>query len=391
MAFSALIMFSTLHKVPESFRLIYFIGIYAVYTIGYTFQTACTKAAQVCLTNDPKQRPVFTLFDAIYNTLLSTGASVYVSNFLFGKYGAFSAELFSELVLTIVVLAGVFTLLAVIGISQKDKKEFFGLGSKENNIKFKDYLDVVKKNKAIQMLIFAASTDKLASSTMRNAVVLVIIFGVISGDYALYGQISAFTTIPILIIVMLGVKYASMLGQKKALVVSTWLSLALGVSLGYMVIFTDMTSLSFSNINLYTIIFCVAFILMGSFQSLSSNIVIPMIADCSDYETYKTGRYVPGMMGTLFSFVDKIISSFSTTIVGFILASIGFKEKLPTADTLLTKELLYVGCFLFVGMPIIGWISSLVAMKFYPLDANKMKEVQEKIQEIKELSQKSKV
>ena len=48
-------------------------------------------------------------------------------------------------------------------------------------------------------------------------------------------------------------------------------------------------------------IYCLA----NGVKSVSSSIVIPMIADCADYETYLTGRYVPGMMGTLFSFVDK--------------------------------------------------------------------------------------
>ena len=28
---------------------------------------------------------------------------------------------------------------------------------------------------------------------------------------------------------------------------------------------------------------------------------IPMVADCSDYETYRSGNYVPGIIGTLFS------------------------------------------------------------------------------------------
>ena len=34
-----------------------------------------------------------------------------------------------------------------------------------------------------------------------------------------------------------------------------------------------------------------------------------MVADCSDYETYRSGNYIPGIMGTLFSLVDKLVSS----------------------------------------------------------------------------------
>ena len=49
-------------------------------------------------------------------------------------------------------------------------------------------------------------------------------------------------------------------------------------------------------------------------MSIASSIVIPMTADCADYEVYRSGRYVPGLMGTLFSFVDKIISSLAVYI-----------------------------------------------------------------------------
>lgn len=118
-------------------------------------------------------------------------------------------------------------------------------------------------------------------------------------------------------------------------------------------------------------------------SSISSGIVIPMIADCADYETYLTGRYIPGMMGTLFSFIDKLISSFATTIIGFAVAAIGFTTAMPQATDAYTQELFWVITGLFMWMPILGWICSLIAMKFYPLDKAKMEEVQTHIQELK--------
>lgn len=47
------VIYTTVHKVPENIRLIYFIACYAVYIVGYTCQTACTKAGQACMTNNP--------------------------------------------------------------------------------------------------------------------------------------------------------------------------------------------------------------------------------------------------------------------------------------------------------------------------------------------------
>lgn len=389
------ILVNTVHLVPDSIKLLYFIAIYSLYIIGYTFQTACTKGGQACLTNDPKQRPTFTLFDGIYNTLLFAVFPLFVYNTLVPKHtivneagevvlsGLNNVTFHQELQLIVVGMAGVLTILAMIGISGKDKTEYFGLGGDAVKVKFSDYWDVIKNNKAIQMLIVAASTDKLASSTMGHAAVGIVIFGIVGGSTTFLGELGAMTSIPTMAILFLGIGFARKFGQKQALVVSTWVVMILAAILAGMIWFGPMTSLSFENINLFTMALVGVYILLKASQGISSGIVIPMIADCSDYETYRSGRYVPGMMGTLFSFVDKMISSLAATIVGFAFASIGFKDSLPTFETMYSVELKAVGLFLFLGMPMLGWIASLIAMRNYELDSDKMNEIQNRIAQIK--------
>ncbi|MDH8275970.1 MFS transporter, partial [Klebsiella pneumoniae] len=46
-------------------------------------------------------------------------------------------------------------------------------------------------------------------------------------------------------------------------------------------------------------------VIQNCIYCLSNGSVVPMLADCTDYETYRSGRFVPGMIGTIFSFVDK--------------------------------------------------------------------------------------
>ena len=41
-----------------------------IYYLGYTCQCVVTKSAQSCMTNDPKQRPMFASFDGVFNTCL---------------------------------------------------------------------------------------------------------------------------------------------------------------------------------------------------------------------------------------------------------------------------------------------------------------------------------
>ena len=70
------------------------------------------------------------------------------------------------------------------------------------------------------------------------------------------------------------------------------------------------------SINLYTILFIAFFGIGYGAYYATADMPIPMVADCSDYETYRSGKYIPGIMGTLFSLVDKLMSSLSATVVG---------------------------------------------------------------------------
>ncbi|MDD3218783.1 MAG: MFS transporter [Lachnospiraceae bacterium] len=359
-----------------------FILIYLVYIVGYTFQTACTKSAQTCITNDPKQRPLFTRCDAIYVLGLATGMAMYVSNYLQPKYGELGVAAMQEFCFTSIILAGICTILAIAALWQKDIPENWGLGgTKGPAIKFKDYISVLKDNRAIQMLVVSASTDKLALTAAGNSAIMVMIFGIVIGNYGFYGKLSMITIIPSILIILLGTRLAQKKGSKKALVQYTWLAILFAVLLFLVFIVFDPTKIG-SGL-LPTAAFLIIYCLFTGVKSISSNIVIPMIADCADYETYLSGRYVPGMMGTLFSFVDKIISALSTTIVGLLLAAIGYKTVMPQVGDSYTSTIFWVSMITFLGLPILGWIASLIAMKFYPLDEEKMREVQEHIAEIK--------
>lgn len=118
------------------------------------------------MTNDPKQRPTFAIFDSIYNAVIMTGLGMLVTMYLVPKYtvgevsGFMNPAMFRELWFICVSMATVFAILALIGIWRKDRPEYFGLGVAQR-IRIRDYWEVLKNNRAIQMLVVAASTDKL--------------------------------------------------------------------------------------------------------------------------------------------------------------------------------------------------------------------------------------
>ena len=391
LALASFLMFFVTPSLPEGApRIFFFFLINAIYYIGYTFQCVVTKSAQSCVTNDPKQRPLFTVFDAIYNMILFTGGQVFVSSYLAPKYHGLGKDIamFHEFWLIVAVISAIFTAIAVISIWPKDRREYFGTG-KAQMVTFKDYFEVIKNNKAIQMLILSASTDKLGTAAKTSTVTL-IMYAIVAGNFALSGGFQIYTTIGNVIFIILGVGViATRFGQRKAMVVSSWIALIGNILMILLWTFGDATSLSlpgyegFTGFNFFTIALFVLTVVAGGFQQVSSNIVIPMTADCADYETYRSGKYVPGLMGTLFSFIDKLVSSLAPFIASICLAAIGFTTAMPDVDTPYSPQLKAVGIFLMYGLVSIGLVFNVIAMKFYPLTAEKMKEVREKIAEIK--------
>lgn len=386
MTIAVILMYFVSPTLPENIRFPFFAVTYVFYIIGYTFQTACTKSGQTCITNDPKQRPLFTRCDGIYNLFLFSLGGVYVSNYLIPKYGSVSVEALHELSLTFLVIAGIFTICALAALWSKDIPENWGLGEKGTKVRFRDYWSVLKGNRAIQMLVVSASTDKLASSVASNASINICLFALVIGNYAMYGAMSMITMIPSIALIFIGTEIARRTSSKKAMVQFTWYSIIVQILLFALLFFFDPTTISMSNMGFTTIAFIALWCIKSGVQAISGNIVIPMIADCSDYETYLTGRYVPGMMGTLFSFIDKIVSAFATTFTGLMLATVGYTATLPqTTDAIVAvgSPVYWVTMAALIGLPMFGWICNIIAMKFYPLDQKKMKEVQDHIQKIK--------
>lgn len=384
MAVVTFIMYFILPNFDGIIKSILFVILYLIFIIGYTFQTACTKSGQSAITNDPKQRPLFTLFDTIYNSVVFLGGQIYVTSVLIPKHGGFNGGLFKDLYVLCVGTALVFTILAIIGIWSKDNEKYFGVSGQAKAISFRDMIDVIAGNRQLQLLVVAASTDKLGYTVSRNAVVVVMLYGIVVGNYSLSGTVGLLTMIPSIIIMFFGIGIARKQGSKKALVSSTWLAMISAIALGAMFMFGDPTTISLKNLNLFTVVFLFFTTTMWAFGGIAGGIVIPMIADVTDYEVYNSGRYMPGTMGTLFSFVDKMVSSLGTALVGIVLAIIGYGVKPPTIDTPNSPQLFWAMMSLWLGILMFAWIASLIAMKYYKLDGEYMVKIQKEIADKKE-------
>ena len=73
--------------------------------------------------------------------------------------------------------------------------------------------------------------------------------------------------------------------------------------------------------------------------------------------------------------MDKLVSSLSSTVVGFAIASIGL-STLPGGDTPYSQGMKTVVLVLFCVVPMVAWALTLWAMKGYSLTGERMKEIQ---------------
>ena len=376
-AISSLLLFYVTHLVPGGFRVPFFMATYSLYIIGYTLQSSVVKSGQTVITNDASQRPIITFFDSTFIMFAHGLVAFYVSVYLIKKYTNFNnPRLFEEFVITVIILAGICTSLAIVGIWKKDNKAYFKIElDSKKSIHLKDYFEILKNNKPIKMLVVVAAANGFASMVYGNSTVIVMLYGILMHNYPLAGLIGIIIGFPNLGVTFLGIVYARRHGQKKAMITITRLCVIFQIVILWMMIFWDLTKISLTHFNWITVEFLVVFTLLNGCKSITNNMVVPMIADCTDYEYMRSGQFVPGIMGALFSFVDKGISSLGTAFVGLILSFVGFSKVFPQVDDALTPTLKWLTIFFYCIIPIISWVITLFTLQHYKLDKKAVRDL----------------
>ncbi len=401
MAISVILLYVMLPLIPETMmplRYIAFTAVYFVWVLGYTFQTSCTRAGQTVLTNDPNQRPLFTIFNTI-GSMLGMGVMQFMIPLIKAMFdvkdeagvlissGYANPALYRIITPIGIGISVLLTILAIIGIAEKDCPKYFGIGGeKQEKVKLSEYAEIIKNNKPMQRLMVAGAGCKLALAIATNTTVLLALYGILMGNYnSLYLPMMILGYVFAVPFFLLSVRTSQKHGQKASLV--RYVSIALLCYVGVLVLLlicqygNPALMLSFpfeggGSINLYTIAFILCFGIGYGAYYATADMPIPMVADCSDYETYRSGKYIPGIMGTLFSLVDKLVSSLAQTLVAFIFLICAGLQDLPTDGTPYSTGIKVAVIIMFCVIPMIAWICTLIAMKGYSLTGAKMKEIQ---------------
>lgn len=358
--------------------IVVFTLLYVVYVIGYTITNMTAQTLPAIMTNDPKQRPTIGVWQTAFNYMVPMIMTVVLNMVLLPKFGGnYNQDFLSAAVRFSMLVAAIGIVLVSIGVSEYDKPEFYYGIKKQEPLKIKDMLEVLKGNKPLQAYIAAQASDKIAQQTASQAVITTMLFGIIIGDMSMATMLSVISMLPSIVFAVFGAKYAGNHGSKNAIV--TWTKVCMVIATLMLVFFIVIDPNTISSFGVTMIVYVLFTLALNGAKMCVTTADTSFMADIIDYELDRSGRYVPAVVSGTYSLIDKIISSLSALLATGAVALIGYTKSMPQPDEPLTTPIFVVTMIIYFGLPLIGWAITLIAMKNCKLTREEMVEVQKRI------------
>lgn len=258
---------------------------------------------------------------------------------------------------------------------------------KQKSVKVKDMLAMVKDNKPLRCYMITGITDKIATNTNKQQIITTLLNGILIGSYQTANTINNTTTLIGFIFAFIGGVYLAKWGVKRATKVMSTLCICINLAAAAMCLILGPSGMAKIGAGGLIMYLYMAMMMGQAATTMCLNIAEGMMrADVIDYELYRSGNFMPGMVGAIYSFTEKIVASFGATIAAIAVAAIGYTTVKPQLGDDATWTVLWVVEIIVFGLPILGWLANIIAMKFYELDKERMVEIQTVISEKKKLA-----
>ena len=361
-----------------------FLACYIIYLIGYTIVNMTAQTLPALITNDPKQRPTVGVWQTAFNYMIPMALTIVLNMKLLPMYGGTYNQQFLTVACLICVGMSLFgVIMTCIGVSAYDKPESFeGVSKSSERLKLRDMLDVLAHNRPLQCYIAAQASDKIAQQAQSAAIVSTLLLGIVIGDMSLGTMVTVVGSFPSIIFAIFGARYAGKHGHKESIV--TWTRLCIVANIVAIAFLTIINPKEIANKGILMYVFMLITLICSGFAMCVTTAATGFMADIIDYELDRSGKYIPAVISGTYSLIDKIISSFSAAIATGCVALVGYTTTMPQPGDKATTGVFWVTMFLRYGLAILGWLVTLVAMRFCKLNKAEMVEVQKRIQEKKE-------
>lgn len=362
-----------------------FVLCYCIYVIGYTMVNITAQTIPMLLTNDPAQRPVIGVWNTAFNYIVPMALSMTFYTVILPRCGGtFNLQFLSTIAYLTLAVAFVGLVCVCASASAIDKPENFeGIkAGKTEKVSLKEMIAVLKDNKPLQCYIVSAASDKIASQTKSQAVINTMLMGIIIGNMGLSTTLSMIGMFPSILFAIVGARYAGKHGSKEAIVTWTEISIAASAAMWIFMIIIDPTKIAVMGSPMMIIYVILTFCMNGAMMCVTTA-GTSFMADITDYELDRSGNYIPAVVTGVYSFIDKLVSSFGALIATTAIGIIGYTTTVPQPGDPSTPGVFWVCTCIVYGLPILGWLCTLLAMKVCKLDRHEMVEVQQRIAEKK--------
>ena len=368
----------------KGFGWITFTILYVVYVIGYTITNMTAQTIPAIMTNDPKQRPTIGVWTTAFNYLVPMAMSMVLNVVLLPKFGGqYNQGFLSAACWVCLGMGAVGTILVCIGVSAFDKPENFeGTTAKKEPLKLKDVWEVLCHNRALQCYIASNASDKIDQQVGSQAIIGTLLSGIIIGNMGLATILTVISMVPSIFFAAFGAKYVGKHGSKKGIVFWSVVSMVISiVTFGFFLVIDPKQIAVMGSVPM--ILYVVLTLAQNGSNMCITTSNTSFMADTIDYELDRSGRYIPAVVSGTYSLIDKLITSFSAVIATGAVALIGYTTTMPQPGDPSTPGVFWLTMSIKFGLPILGWVVTLVAMKVCPLSKEEIVNVQKRIAEKK--------
>lgn len=352
---------------------------YIIYIIGYTICNMTAQTISPLMSNDPRQRPTISVWSTGLNYLIPMVLSIVLNVVLLPRFGGtYNLDFLGNACILCLAIGAAGIILVCIGAAEYDKPEnFAGLTQKKENLKLRDMAEILKSNRPLQCYIISNASDKIAQQTASQTIITTMLYGILIGDMGYATILTVIGMLPSLIFAVFGAKYAGKHGSQLA--ITAWTRICIVVTVIMWGFFIIIDPKEIAGMGILTVIYVILTLAKNGCSMCVTTAGSSFMCDIIDYEFDRSGRFVPAVVTGTYSLIDKLITSFSSVIATASVALIGYTATMPQPGDASTPQIFWLTTIIIFGLPVLGWICTLIAMKFCHLTKADMVEVQKRI------------
>jgi len=202
------------------------IAMYVIVVFGSTILKTAARAGQAVITQDPKQRPIYSLGQTIFEGIMLLLIVQLITGDFFG--GRQDPIVYRITIIIIVAISLLTIGFAILAISNRDNPKYYSVGKSSKNIKLSEYYSIIKRNKPLRRLIVATVSDSFAAAI--RAGLFIYLFANVIQSASLYSDFDLISSIAVgLPVLFVGIRIASKIGTAKTFTGVAYVQTILGV------------------------------------------------------------------------------------------------------------------------------------------------------------------